>query len=703
MILIWVVAAVGIVATAPRLADVTNSDQASFLPSSAESVHALDLAKKAFPKSQGATAVAVVERQDGTALDEGDIADLKQVAAAVNDAKIDHVHAALFDPAVNPQAVAPNKQVALMQVQFEGTSQDRGVKDAVKDVRDVVDRQLRGTDLSAGLTGEAALVVDNESAFMKAEQISGVVTVSLIIVLLLLIFRSPIAALLPIVSVGLVFTLSGGVIAAVAKALDFQVGQELSALLTVVLFGIGTDYILFLLFRYREHLRSGDDPRSAMVAAVERVGEAIASAAFAVIAAFAALVLATLGFFTTLGPGLAIAVAVMLLAALTLVPAIVTLLGPRVFWPSTSWRRQPTNTVFARLGVFIAHRPAAVAGTALAVLVALGAGALAFHSNYDQVSQLPSNTESAAAFKTMQKGFTLGALSPTQVYLASDQPLTRQQISQFAAKLHGVQGVATPGAPQLAKDGRIAVVPLILRDSPYSNAALDTVQGPVRDAAHKAAPEGTRAYVGGETSAFVDVRQATDRDLSVIFPVAGLLFLLILGGLFRALVAPLYLVVAVVLGFAATLGASVLVFQGALGHAGLAFTIPIIVYLFVTAIGTDYNILMTARLREEMREGNDPRRAASLAVEHAGPSVSAAAVILAGTFGSLLISGVSFFYEIGFAVTLGIILVAFVVSLFLVPALTALVGRVAWWPGSTDRGGDVVSLGEGRELAAAHE
>ncbi len=168
----------------------------------------------------------------------------------------------------------------------------------------------------------------------------------------------------------------------------------------------------------------------------------------------------------------------------------------------------------------------------------------------------------------------------------------------------------------------------------------------------------------------------------MIFPVAGMLFVLILARLLRAVLAPIYLVVMVVGGFVATLGASALVFQRGLGHAGLAFTIPIMLYLFVTAIGTDYNILITARLREELRDGRSPRDAAALAITHAGPSVAAAALLLAGTFGALMVSGVPFFVEIGFAVTLGIVLVAVVVSLLLVPATTALFGRAAWWPGT---------------------
>jgi len=678
VILGWLAAAVVILATAPGLGSVTNSDQSAFLPPEKESARAAALAKEAFPGTDGATAIAVVSRTDGRRLTDGDVARLKELAQQLNADKPAVTAGVAFDPA---QQVAANREVALLGAQFTGAPEQEDVQDAVRDLRDRLDTALDGTGLRAGVTGEAALVVDNKQAFAEAEQIVTITTIGLIVLLLLLIFRSPLAALLPLVSVGLVLAVSTSLIATVATAFDFEIGQELPVLLTVVLFGIGTDYILFLLFRYRERLRAGDPPAEALVAAIGRVGEAIFSAAFAVIAAFGALVLATLGFFTTLGPGLVIGVAVMLLAALTLVPAVVALLGRRLFWPSRKVDRAPSRTRFATVGAFVARRPVVVIVGTLALLGGLATGALGFQADYDPVRQLPPDTEATRAFEDLQRGFPAGALQPTNVYLRADRPLTEVELGAFTQALAEVPGVATPMPPQLAADGRTANVPLILADAPFDAESLDLVSGPLRDAARAAAPDGSTVLVGGQTMAYADVRDSTERDFSVIFPVAGLLFVLILAVLLRAALAPLYLVAMVVLGFVATLGATVLTFQQGLGRSGLSFIIPIILYLFVTAIGTDYNILVTARLREEALEGNDPRRAAALAIEHAGPSVAAAAVILAGTFASLLISGVPFFVEIGFAVTFGIVLVAFVVSVLLVPATTALVGRAAWWPG----------------------
>jgi RND superfamily putative drug exporter len=674
----WVVIAAAIIAFAPSIGTVTNSDQSSFLPASAESARAAALVKTAFPDGQGATAVIVVKRTDGTALTDADIAMLGGLAQRLNQNRPDALRGVQFDPG---QSIAPNRAVGLLGAAFAAAPEDVRVRAAVTTLRARTATELAGTGLTAGMTGQAAIVVDNKQAFADAEKIVTVATLALIVVLLLLIFRSPVAALLPLLTVGLVFGVATSLTAAAATAFSFEVGQELPTMLTVVLFGIGTDYILFLLFRYRERLRAGDSPRDAIVGAVERVGEAIFSAAFAVIAAFGALVLATLGFFASLGPALAIGVFVMLLAALTLVPATVTLLGRRTFWPSNPARPKTRRSGFAMLGRFVGRRPAIVVAGTVVVLGGLAAGVLTFAPDYDPIGQLPAGTEATTAFADLTRGFPAGALQPTEVYLSADRPITPDELGAFTKRLAAVPGVASPLAPRVAADGRTAEVPLILSSDPYAGAALDLVVGPLRDAARAAAPPGTRVLVGGQTMAFADIRAATQRDLAVIFPVAAMLFVLILAGLLRALLAPIYLVLMVVGGFAATLGASALVFQRGLGHAGLAFSIPIILYLFVTAIGTDYNILVTARLREEVRDGRSPRDAAAIAIEHAGPSVAAAGLILAGTFGALTVSGVPFFVEIGFAVTLGILLVAFVVSLLLVPATTALLGRAAWWPG----------------------
>jgi RND superfamily putative drug exporter len=257
-------------------------------------------------------------------------------------------------------------------------------------------------------------------------------------------------------------------------------------------------------------------------------------------------------------------------------------------------------------------------------------------------------------------------------------------MTEFGTALSAAKGVASVAAPVPSEDGETALFSTTLNSDPSSDRALADVKGPIRDAAHAAAPDGTEALVGGTSSIFVDFQAAMNRDYSIVFPVAAIVIMLILALLLRSLVAPWYLMASVGLGFGATLGASVLVFQHLKGDQGLIFLLPIYMYLFVVALGTDYNILMIARLREEAREGLSSRDAAAEAVKHAGPTIAAAGVILAGTFASLMLAGNSLLVTMGFAISFGIFVAAFVMAMFFTPALTALIGHAAWWPGHGD-------------------
>ena len=317
----------------------------------------------------------------------------------------------------------------------------------------------------------------------------------------------------------------------------------------------------------------------------------------------------------------------------------------------------------------------------------LAVAALGFHANFDLSGGATAGTaESTVYGKELLKGLPAGATEPSDVYLRSDSgtPLIASTLDTYRSKLQSVPGVGQVAPPLLSANQSVADFRVTLADGPATNAALNTVRGPLRDAAHESAPAGTTALVGGITSVFVDIQAAVNHDYTVVFPIAALIIMVILGLLLRSVVAPWYLIASVGLGFAATLGATVLIFQHLAGQPGLIFILPVIMYLFVVALGTDYNILMIARLREEAREGRTPREAAARTVRFTGPTVVAAGVILAGTFGSLMLAGNSTLTQMGFAISFGIAIAAFVMALFFTPSLTALIGRAAWWPGHGD-------------------
>src|SRR5580658_699934 len=680
----WIIAAVGIVATAPALPTTTN--EASFLPSHYESIRAQNLQNQAFPqagKIDATAAIIVFARSDHGRLTAADKAKVASIASTLNGKHIKNIVSVTAGPP-SSNGLVQTAYVAMSNslVNGDGTQ----ASDAVKVLRADIKPLVSGAGLYEGVTGAAAQQLDSTQSGNKAEEIVLLATLVLILVLLLIIFRSPIIALMPIITIAIVATVAQGLIADVNSALNLNADSQTTVILIVVLFGIGTDYILFLMFRYRERLRAGDAPKQAMATAVERVGEVIASAASVVIVAFLALLLSSLSIFRSLGPTLAIAVAVTLVAALTLIPAVVTLLGTRVFWPSKAWQHEPKGARFAAIGGALGKRPAVFAGVSGLVLVALAIGALGFKPTFDLSSAgIPSTAESQVALTVLERGLPPGATDPTQVYLhATSGTLTAAEIADYGTKLKTMDGVGAVAPATVSTDQSTAEYTVTLSVDPESTTA---VKNGLRPQAHAAAPPGTYALVGGTTAVFADIQAAMNHDYAVVFPVAAVIILVILMLLLRSVVAPWYLMLSVGLGFGATLGATVLVFQVFAGQAGLVFLLPVYMYLFVVALGTDYNILMIARLREQAQHGMAPRQAAADAVRHAGPAIGSAGLILAGTFASLILAGNSILQQIGFAVAAGIALAAFVMAMFFSPSLTALIGNRAWWPSRQARSG----------------
>lgn len=673
---LWLVAVAAIVALAPKLS--TTSNEVSFLPSHYQSVQASNLQKRAFPDAAIPAALVVVERHDGHPLSASDVSLLGRAQRLIASRHLRAV--ATVDPAV----VSKNRMVGVIGVQMPNaqgrltTAQTHAIHAMRHDVTSIT----KHSDLRGGVTGSIAQAVDQQKSGQTASKVVAIATIGLILALLLLIFRSPVIALLPVLVIGLVSQVADGLIASLSKGFGLQIDSTVSTMLIVVLFGVGTDYVLFLMFRYRERLRAGTEAKQAMIEAVTRVGPAIATAAGAVIIAFLALTLSSITLFRSLGPALAVAVMTTLLAGLTLIPAIVSLLGTRTFWPSRGWQREPDAAHFGAMGSALARRPGRTAAVSAGVLVALAVSAFSFHPSFTLNSGKTSSTQSAVYQQVLLRGYAAGAASPTDVYLesASHTPIQSAALASYGQRLAHVPGVSTVAPPRLAEHGTVADFRVVLTHPAQSNAAMSTVRGPLQHAADQA-PTGTRPLIGGITSVFVDLQAAMTHDYSLVFPVAAVLILLILALLLRSVVAPWYLMGAVGLGFASTLGATVLVYQDGSHEGGLTFILPIVMYLFVVALGTDYNILMVSRLREEAREGLDPRAAAAMAVRHAAPTVASAGLILAGTFASLMLAGGTTLTQMGFAISFGIAVAAFVMAMFLTPSLTALIGVRAWWPG----------------------
>ncbi|GAA2444082.1 MMPL family transporter [Streptomyces lavendulocolor] len=702
VIVVWAVLGVFVAIMGQALVfRVTDTDSAGFLPPEYDAAAALRIAREEFGAEPDADAVTVlVARLDGKPLEDADERRVRDVARELSATRVEmpwtdeQVRGLSEDysqvPRVAPVATAPDGSFALLGARLRGNSTDPGMQSLYRVFHDRAEREFGEAGLRTGFTGGLADVVDRAEAEETTQTVVGLVMVGLIVLINVLVFRSVLAAFVPLFAVSVVGGAAAGTVVGAALLTGFRLDPGTPSMIGTVLIGIGVDYFLFLLFRFREELRRRPDEHHRLVAAdvAGRVGTAVTSAALTIVAAFATLGVATFGQFRVLGPSVAVSVLVMLVASLTLMPALLAVAGRKMFWPSRILSEKAGRAGAAgRTGETVARRPLLVAVASVALLGALAVGAAGVRMDFG-TGGTPRDTPAAATAREIASALPPGVSDPTTVYVTADdgRVLDPAGLGALHRALSAVAGVGEVAAPVFDADRTAARLDAYLTVDAQSQRARDLVAGPVREAVREATPAGLTAHVGGTAAVFADVATAVDRDLRTVFPVAAALIALILVVLLRSLAAPVVLMLAIGLCFAATFGASALVFQHIGGQAGVTFVLPLVLFLFVVALGTDYNILISDRLREEMSHGGPARAAVARAVRHTAPAIATAGVVLAASFGSLAVNADPSTRQLGFATALGILLSAFVVSLLLVPAAAALLGRGMWWPVRGARG-----------------
>ena len=531
--------------------------------------------------------------------------------------------------------------------------------------------------MAVHIAGPLGTAADSSDAFAGLDSTLLLAAPTVVIVLLLVTYRSPVLWLLPAISAGVALVGSQAVIYLLARNAGLTVNAQSAGILSVLVFGAGTDYALLLTARYREELRRHADRHDAMALALRRAGPAIIASGATVILALLALVVAELNSTSGLGPVLAIGVGVALLAMLTLLPALLVTCGRWVFWPARPafGSPEPASTgTWARIGRAIARRPTVswVATAVVLGIMALGVTGLKASglSNADSFRGTP---DSVAGGQVAARHFLAGAGQPVVVI---GSQAAGPQLSAALREVPGITGVTQP-----REVAGHAYLEGTLTAPADSGAASDTINA-ARNAVH--AVPGPDAMVGGNTAISLDVQNAAAHDRNVIIPLVLVVVLVILAVLLRALVAPLILLATVVLSFAATLGVSALVFNHLFGFGGADTSFPLFVFVFLVALGIDSNIFLMTRVREEAARSG-PRRGALTGLAVTGGVITSAGAVLAGTFAMLGTLPVTALAEIGFAVAFGVLLDTIIVRLVLVTALNLDLGRRMWWPGKLAR------------------
>jgi RND superfamily putative drug exporter len=757
VIMAWLAAAALLVLFAPSLEHVGVQNETAFLPPSAPSQRANRVLQHLYPGDATLNSGIVVFSRAGRPLTAADDAWIERWVTglktpAMRD-RITSIQSDVTDPLLTSELRARDGRADLVIVGFASSPFSTANNATVALLRHQLASAPAG--LAHHLTGVPGLAADQATSLVTSFARATLITVVLVLAILFLVYRSALAPLVPLVTIGAAYLVARGLIGIMA-AHGFKVASLVDPFLIVMVFGAGTDYCLFIVSRYREDLRSGDQASQTLRRSMRVVGVVVAASGATVIVGFMSMLTARFGLYRTMGPAIGIAIALTVLAAVTLTPALLEVAGSRLFWPGPlrSTKAEPSRGGgrWERLAATVQGRPLEIllAGISLLELGAAGIGW--FHPNFDLVKELPPYADARAGYAAIAEHYPAGTVAPVDVVIETPGPILTgpylTAIDHLTDDLKAQPGIAqvrsvtqptgspltsatvanlasindlginpnkvditpllnaidSPGGlrfnagllrryPQLVDGGPLAffqgagghstrlVVTLAVDPfSPQGLAVVRDLDTKVNDALAGSALSGARLSIAGPATFFSDMQTIGNHDLRVIAAVLIAGIFVVLALLLRSLVAPFFLLASVVASYAATLGLTSAVFDG-IFHQSLSFWLPPFLLVILVALGADYTIFIMSRIREEAAAGTEIHQAVGHGLTATGKVITSAGVILAGAFAALVTAPLSELRQIGFAVTVGVLIDTFVVRTLIVPAATMLLGRWAFWPG----------------------
>jgi RND superfamily putative drug exporter len=683
----WIVLVAVFAPFGSKIPNVTNDEYV--LPGGSQTARLHQVLRDRFPGGDLRPALIVYRHKGGlTQADKTEISTEARAVAGI--AKVAQPITPFPEQSSTANLVSANGEVAITIVPIEAGK----VFHVIPTIDAIRDRLPTGGPLEAHVTGFPGITADYNGAIKDADFKLLGATVVLVLLLLIAVYRSPILALVPLIVVGVAYSIVTGIVYLLNRGTGLAVDSSSTSLLLVLMFGAGTDYCLLLVSRYGARLRRTESAGEALRQAIPEAVPPMVASGVTVIAALLTTLAGVFGVFRTFGPVTAIGIAVVLLSGLTLLPAILNLLGRRAYWPSAA-SVSPSGVAgpergsarWRAIGIRVRRQPAIFFSVSVIFLLVCASGLLLWKTDLDPLRQFRTTNDSSQGYEILKSAFPPGTVNPTSILVdglpggGPSQAVDLASVSRRAMSVPGVARVVDTG--QRSTDGRAAILSMIYTDDPFTPKALDRTEQ-IRHAVAGSGP-GLHVLVGDGSAERLDARIAQSRDTKVIVPIVLLVVLTTLILLLRALVAPLFLLATVVLSFAATLGLTVAIFRFVFDQHGFHSAMPLIIFIFLVALGSDYNIFLMSRVREEAtRYGT--REGTLNAVAATGPVITSAGLILAGTFAVLTIIPSWDLSLIGFAVALGVLLDTFLVRSICVPALTWLVGERSWWPSSAEDG-----------------
>ena len=667
---IWIALTVILTIFAPGSSDHKVSSVAS-LPEDAKSIIAQENIDEHFKDAESLPGILVLQSKD-----EIDIETLGAALEKVAAADINGLKEMIPFSSLPPQALegffSEDKKTSVIPLSFITTLETSDLEESLAQVSEIVTEETGST---VYMTGPAGIAVDTTNLFERADLVLILSTVGIILILLIVIYRSPLLALIPLLAAGIVYQVVNQLLGIIgANGLDLA-SQSLS-IMSILLFAATIDYSLFVFSRYREELKNYETKFDAMKYAMRETGIPVFFAGGTVLAAMLVLFFASFGDYRNFAPIFGTTMFVIMFASITLIPALFTLFGRKSFWPRVpkyGEKEVKANSLWSKIAAFVVNKPKIAAGSILVILVVSALNLFNLNYEFDTMKSFPDDMPSREGYEIIENEFAKGDLAPTTVLFESDSEITEETQASLIGKLLQQDLVSTVRAIGISEDGLAAQFQLTFEDSPYSTESMDALEKMMEDEASivKASDAKGDLYFAGETASQVDDRSVNSRDLILIVVLETILIFILLIVLTKSIKMPIYMMGTILLSFLAALGLGMFLSNLFFDIDTISNRVPLYSFVFLVALGIDYNIILISRYLEE-REKHPVKKAVEIAVSHTGGVISSAGILLAATFAVLMTQPIQLLFVFGFIVAVGIILDTFLIRGILLPALIVL-------------------------------
>ncbi|SEQ49323.1 putative drug exporter of the RND superfamily [Virgibacillus subterraneus] len=690
---VWLIIVIALGFIAPGAKEFAGNSSGAGLPRDAQSVIADGKVNEHFEGSDVLPAILVFHQKKS--FDEASNAAVGDGLASINEEKIEGIDSIIPFNQMNMEMqqsfLSDDETTLVLPVHLE-----EGLEmDEINEIVVMMEKTVQGS-LSEGIelsvTGPAGISSDALELFSSGDMVLLFSTIGLILVLLIVIYRSPLLALIPLIASGIVYEVVNRTIGLAGENGWFTVESQALSIMMILLFAAITDYSLFIFSRFREELQTVESKYEAMQRVMSRVGEPIFFSGGTVLVAVITLSVAIFEPYRNFAPVFSVAMFFILLAGLTLVPALFTLFGRRSFWPVIPRvekdKQLKTNKVWEKISHAVTRKPLVTGISVLALLILFSLNTFNISYSYNLLQSFPEDMSSREGFELIEEKYTPGEVAPTTVVITSNDAIEKESINPLVTQLEEqglIESVTFNDRDFISEDSRAAKLTLVFSENPYTHEVLNAMEE-LRDNKEDILDDSgfnqdeADLYFAGETAKNLDVRSLNNRDTMVVMVLVTIFITIMLGFQSRSIIAPIYMMATILLSYSAALGISDLIFKNVFDLQQMSYRIPIYAFVFLVALGVDYNIMLVSRIQEAYKN-HSLKEAVKQGIARTGGVISSAGLILAATFAVLTTQPILELFMFGFVVALGVLIDTFLVRTILTPAIILKLGKWSFWPG----------------------